>query len=81
MTDQQVRALLTAAWRGVGETLLFNFLSDRCGPNASPQAYPARRLDTLALLDWALNQTHRVILRQDYFPNGHDAMIIMRKHD
>lgn len=81
MTDDQVDTLLSSAWNGARETLMFNFLSDRCGPGAAPQAYPARRMNTLAWLDWAFRRTHHVVFRQDYFPHGHDAMIIMRKAD
>lgn len=79
MTDDQVHRLLASAWKATSETLAFNFLSDQCGPGASPQAYPARRLDTLTWLRWAFKKTHHVVFRQDYFPHGHDAMIIMRK--
>ncbi len=81
MTDDQVDTLLQSAWRATRQTLMFNFLSDRCGPGASPQAYPARRLNTLAWLDWAFRRTHHVVFRQDYFPHGHDAMIVMRKSE
>lgn len=77
-TDTAVR-VLDAAWAGCSEALAFNFLSDRHGPDASPQEYPARRLPTLKLLDWALQRTSDVVLRQDYFRHGHDATIIMKK--
>jgi SAM-dependent methyltransferase len=79
MGDAQVMQLLTSAWQAAGETLLFNFLSDRASPQAVPQTGPARRLDTTKLLDWALTLTSQVGFRQDYFKHGHDATIIMRK--
>lgn len=79
MTDDAAMAVLDAAWPAAGETLIFNFLSDRVGPEAPPQEYPSRRLPTLKLLDWALAQTPDVQFRQDYFPHGHDATIMMRK--
>ncbi|MEX2386948.1 MAG: methyltransferase domain-containing protein, partial [Phycisphaeraceae bacterium] len=57
MADETAMRLLDQAWDAAGEALIFNFLSDRCGPDAPPQLDPARRLDTLALIDWALQHT------------------------
>jgi len=71
--------VLEGAWAGCEEALVFNFLSDRAGPGAPPQEYPAQRLPTLELLDWALRKTWNVQLRQDYFAHGHDATILLRK--
>lgn len=71
--------LLSAAWARTHEALIFNFLSDRCGSGAAPQAYPAHRLPTMQLLDWAFTKTWNVQFRQDYFEYGHDATILMRK--
>ncbi|MEM9751906.1 MAG: methyltransferase domain-containing protein [Planctomycetota bacterium] len=79
MDDATALQVLDAAWTGCTEALAFNFLSDTSGPNAVPQQYPARRLPTRKLLDWALNQTPYVKMRQDYFPEGHDATIVMRR--
>ncbi len=79
MDDATALAVLDAAWAGCSETLAFNFLSDRAGPDAVPQEYPARRLPTMQLLDWALSRTSDVVLRQDYFDHGHDATIVMRR--
>lgn len=79
MSDSQINTLLEAAWRHARETLIFNFLSDRCGPEAPPQDGFARRLDPLRLIAWATARTWSVIFRQDYFPAGHDATILMRK--
>ncbi|MEM1108065.1 MAG: hypothetical protein AAGH99_05160 [Planctomycetota bacterium] len=78
--DTAIR-VLEGAWAGCSEALLFNFLSDRAGENAPPQEYPAKRLPTLKLLDWALSRTPSVQLRQDYFPHGHDATILMRREE
>ena len=72
--------LLDHAWAGCTQTLAFNFLSDRCDPRAPRQAYPARRLPAMRLFDWALKKTWDVRYRQDYFPFGHDATIVMHKH-
>ena len=71
--------VLEGAWAGCEEALLFNFLSDRCGPDAPEQAYPARRLPTMTLLDWALSKTPSVQMRQDYFEHGHDATLLLKK--
>ncbi len=73
------RGVLEAAWAGCRETLVFNFLSDRCGPGAPPQLEPAVRLPTDAILDWALRQTWDVTFRQDYFDHGHDASVRMAR--
>ena len=73
------RAVLDAAWAGCGHTLLFNFLSDRCGADAPPQKDPARRLPADRVLDWAWSQTWDVVFRQDYFAHGHDATVRMRR--
>ena len=79
MTDEQARGFLESAWDAAGEALLFNFLSDRTGPRAVPQHDPARRMDPIKLLEWALGHTWNVVFRQDYFKAGHDATILMRK--
>lgn len=71
--------VLEGAWAACEETLLFNFLSDQAGPMAPRQEYPAHRLPTLTLLEWALKHTPLVQLRQDYFPHGHDATVLMRR--
>lgn len=73
--------VLEGAWRGCSEALVFNFLSDRASAQAPAQEDPARRLPTIALLDWALTQTANVQFRQDYFAHGHDATILMQKHE
>ncbi len=72
-------ALLEPAWNAATTALAFNFLSDRPGPDAVLAQHPAKRLPTMGLLDWALTRTWNVVLRQDYFKDGHDAMIVMRK--
>ncbi len=79
MTDAQVFATLEAAWAATSETLLFNFLSDKCGPAAPRQDQFARRLDTMRLLEWAASKTSQFAYRQDYFPYGHDGTVMMRK--
>ena len=79
MNNRAVRRALENAWNAAGEMLLFNFLSDCTGPGAPPQGKPARRLDTMWLMDWALSKTWAVQFRQDYFDAGHDATILMRK--
>ena len=73
------RGVLEAAWAGCGNTLIFNFLSNRCGPEAPVQLKPAVRLPTDAVLDWAMSQTWNVVFRQDYFAHGHDATVRMAR--
>lgn len=79
MTDEQVQKVLESAWDATGDALLFNFLSDRAGPDAWLQLKPTRRLDTLKLFEWAMSKTDCVAFRQDYFDHGHDATILMRR--
>jgi len=79
MSDEQALTVLQAARDASQEALLFNFLSDRAGPAAPLQDRIARRLNTLALLDWAFDMTPDVTFRQDYFPHGHDATIRMKR--
>jgi SAM-dependent methyltransferase len=79
MSDEEALKVLQAAWDAAGEALLFNFLSDRAGPAAPLQDRIARRLNTMALLDWAFEMTPDVTFRQDYFPHGHDATIRMKR--
>lgn len=79
MDDHTAIGLLDHAWQATSETLVFNFLSDRASQDAPQQTGPARRLPTLKLLDWAMDQTPCVRMRQDYFRFGHDATIVMRK--
>lgn len=71
------RCVLEAAWEGCRSTLVFNFLSDRCGPDAPVQLEPAVRLPADAVLDWAWSRTWNVVFRQDYFEHGHDATVRM----
>ncbi|MFK7790627.1 MAG: hypothetical protein AB8C95_14180 [Phycisphaeraceae bacterium] len=79
MDDATAIGLLDNAWQATSEVLVFNFLSDRASDEAPQQTNPARRLPTLAMMDWALKQTPSVRMRQDYFRFGHDATIVMRK--
>ena len=71
--------VLENAWAGCSEVLAFNFLSDVNGPKAVPQEHPAKRLPTRAILDWAFGKTWDLVYRQDYFADGHDGTVVMRK--
>jgi len=71
--------VLDAAWEGCSKTLAFNFLSDRPDIKAPDQTYPAKRLPSLQIIDWALSKTWNVQYRQDYFDLGHDATLVMTK--
>lgn len=79
MLWEEALAVLDHAWKAAGRALVFNFLSSRCGPAAPVQDTYARRHDTMRLFDWALERTADVQFRQDYFRDGHDASIAMRK--
>jgi hypothetical protein len=79
MNEAQVDAVLTAAWRAASQALIFNFLSDRVGPEAPIQDEFTRRFDTMKMLKWAFDRTPVVQFRQDYFRAGHDATILMKK--
>ncbi|WP_428386784.1 class I SAM-dependent methyltransferase [Mucisphaera sp.] len=80
MDEPTAQRLLASCWEACSETLAFNFLSDLAGPDAPPQDYPATRLPTVRLLEWAAREARgNVILRQDYFRYGHDATIVMRR--
>lgn len=71
-------AVLGRAWEACGEALLFNFLSDRAAASACvSDTGPARRFDTVKMVEWALARTPAVVFRQDYIPSGHDATIGM----
>src|SRR5690606_18632451 len=52
MNDDLVMRVLEDAWDATSEVLIFNFLSSRAARPAPPQTGPARRLDTMKLLDW-----------------------------
>jgi hypothetical protein len=80
MRDPEITGVLEAAWASTGETLIFNFLSDRVVRRPRKEAlHPARRLNTVKMLDWALTRTPNVALRHDYFSDGHDCTILLRK--
>ncbi len=71
--------LLENCWAAASHALVFNFLCTTHGSDAPPQEYPANRLDTHRLLDWAATKTWAVSYHQDYFPNAHDGMIVMTR--
>lgn len=79
MREEEARAVIGRAFNEARWGVVFNFLSDRTGFSTREEDLsPARRFDTLAMLDWALRHTPRVSFRQDYL-DGHDATIAMRK--
>jgi hypothetical protein len=79
MTDAQIMTVLGGAWDAASQTLLFNFLPAQAHRLAPANLGPARRIDAMWLLDWAMNKTPTVAYRQDYFPHAHDATILMRR--
>jgi SAM-dependent methyltransferase len=78
-TDGALR-VLERAWPLCRRALAFNFLSDRCAASVrGGTTGPAHRFDTERMLAWALARTPAVRFRQDYFPGGHDATVVMRR--
>lgn len=79
MSFDEAAQVVQAAWDAASEAVVFNFLSSRCDPGAPKQAPPVYRMDPMRWLDWALDRTWNVVLRQDYFHHGHDATIMMTR--
>lgn len=76
-TDDAI-GVLDRAWPVARRAMVFNFLSDRCDDAIrGGDTGPARRFDTRKIVDWALSRTSAVRFRQDYFPGGHDATVVM----
>ena len=76
-TEAAIR-VLDRAWPVARRALVFNFLSDCCTDEIrGGDTGPAHRFDTVRVLAWALTRTTRVRFRQDYFPGGHDATVVM----
>lgn len=80
LEQDQALTVLDRAWRACGEALVFNFLSEQNQQSPNPDPGPAKRFDPVRVLQWALERTPRVILRQDYM-SGHDATVAMFKPD
>lgn len=75
-------AVLARSWPMCRVGMAFNFLSDRCAAELRGRdTGPAHRFDTVRVLTWALTMTPRVLFRQDYFPGGHDATVVMLRED
>lgn len=70
---------LDRAWAACGQALVFNFLSSSADDRPA-EAAPgtAQKLSPSAMLQWALERTERVLLRQDYL-DGRDATLVMWK--
>lgn len=83
LTTSEVETVIDRAWGAVqrvqGGALAFNFLSDRDGdrkPANQEDLGPAKRVDLLRLVAFALERTNRILVRSDYL-EGHDATILM----
>ena len=80
MDEPTVRQLIEAAFEASAQGVVFNFLSTRAHDRFKQQdPGPARRFDPVALLDFALGLSSRVIFTQAYL-DGHDATILLA-HD
>lgn len=79
MSDSQVMTMLESGWRVAREALVFNFLPNHARLKVKDRPGPARRLDPIKIMAWALARTTLVVYKQDYFPSGHDATVFMGK--
>ncbi len=79
MSDAHVYQVLESSWNATSDALMFNFLSDRAGPDAWLQLPPLRRLNAMKLIEWASSKTRNVSFRDDYFKHRHDATILMQR--
>jgi len=79
MEEDRARQLMVAAFDASAIGLVFNFLSNRPHPDRNTCVSPASRFDTVAWLDWAMEQTPMVRFTQSYY-QGHDASIALFKH-
>jgi len=81
MDENIARRLVKMAFLAARQGVLFNYLSDRHHRRfADDNLDPARRFDTLAWLDWAMDLSSRVSFTQDYL-DGHDATILIHHDD
>jgi len=79
MDEGTARGVIDAAFAATREGVAFNFLSDRVEDSVKRVSLrPARRFDTLGMIEWSFLRTHCVAFRQDYL-DGHDATIVLRK--
>ena len=77
MDDATVKLLLAASFLAAKRGIIFNFLSNRPAARFSVEVLrPARRFDTIDMLDWSFKQSPRIRFRQDYL-DGHDATIML----
>ncbi len=77
LSESKARGVIHAAFVAARRGVVFNFLSDRHDASINPHVMrPARRFDTVAMLEWSLDQSPLVRFRQDYL-NGHDATIVI----
>lgn len=79
LSDAHVEQVLESSWNAASDALIFNFLSDRAGPEAWLQLPPVRRLNTMKLIEWAKSKTQYVSFRDDYFDHRHDATILLQR--
>lgn len=77
LTEKKSKEILEHAFHAAAKGIVFNFLSDRAHKkNLDRDTKPARRFNTVKILDWALSLTVKVQFRQEYL-DGHDATIAM----
>ena len=79
MEQEQAMAIVRDSFQAAESGVAFNFLSNQCGRDPeSENLYPARRFDTIQMLQMAFELTPRIEFTQSYL-DGHDATIVMFK--
>ncbi|MEZ6241990.1 MAG: class I SAM-dependent methyltransferase [Phycisphaerales bacterium] len=80
LKQKDAERVLDRAWDAVasvpGGVLVFNFLSDEGKGRDRVEVGPARRFETVRMVERALARTSRLRVRTDYL-DGHDATIAM----
>lgn len=77
-TPRQLRVVVGTAFENARCGVVFNVLSNRAHPRYPVKVSPARRMNVVKLLDWALSLSSRVQFRQEYL-DGHDGTFVIEK--
>lgn len=81
MTEPHAREVIDTAFKHAKRGVVFNFLSNHPHPKwQHADLGPARRFDTIAWFQWALDLTPFVKFNQAYL-EGHDATIVLEREE